>query len=239
MGKGNDDLPWACFQRVRSWFKNHTRPSAAQGPGRRGVFCFKREARRLSDVQRFSKLYYAPLYRKAVTQKWRETYRIHYERAMNDESEANKRMDAVDAAIFIKGVHDSMREALKAGLLDTTITESPDDPEGDNARETQEDEGGEDEEGYPEDDPMAGEIQDGFRVPKVAVWYRNAVMRELWMKASPSQRDAVEEHKKREADGEETDDSDDDIGDDKKRAKRLQDIIRFVRLSGEFMSSHP
>jgi hypothetical protein len=159
---------------------------------------------------------------------------------MNNGPEANKRMDAVDAAILDKDVHDTMREALRAGLLDITIAESPNDAEDDNAEEAQEDEGGEDEEGYPGDDPMAGETQDGFRVPKVAVWYRNAVMRELWMKASPSQRDAVEEHKKREADSEETDDSDDNIADDdKKRAKRLRDIMRFVQLSGEFMSSHP
>ena len=136
---------------------------------------------------------------------------------MNNGPEVNKRMDAVDTAILDKDVHNTMREALRAGLLDITIAESPNDVEDDNAEEAQEDEGGEDEEGYPGNNPMAGETQDGFRVLKVVVWYWNAVIRELWMKASPSQRDAVEEHKKREVDGKETDDSDDNIADDVKK----------------------
>jgi hypothetical protein len=39
-----------------------------------------------------------------------------------------------------------------------------------------------------------------MKVPRVAVWYRNALLREVWETASPSQWEAVEQYQEEEAD---------------------------------------
>jgi hypothetical protein len=54
-------------------------------------------------------------------------------------------------------------------------------------------------------------------------------MGNLWEEASPSQWDAVEQHKKKEEDREKTDDDfNDEMEDDQHMVKRLQIVMKFV-----------
>src|ERR1700722_15060483 len=53
------------------------------GNRKREIFTLKREARKLTDAQRFSKLYYLRRYKGQVTEKWRDTYLTHYEQVAN------------------------------------------------------------------------------------------------------------------------------------------------------------
>jgi hypothetical protein len=69
---------------VGRWFKNHARTSTHVGNRKREVFKLKQETRKLSDAQRFSKLYYQCHYKKPVTSKWRETYLAHYKYMKDD-----------------------------------------------------------------------------------------------------------------------------------------------------------
>jgi hypothetical protein len=225
-------LTTQCLQRVRNWFKNHTCPSVLQHHRKR-LFTFKQhESRKLSNVQQFSKLYYVCHYRKPVTKTWQDFYLTHYKRVKEDLADANvTKCDKV--------IQDSIREDLRAGVLDTIPTEflgAEEDMEitGNNEDE---DEGG-------IDDEPPGESP-GINVPNVAVWFWNAMMRMFYAKASPSQQDAVEEHKMKEED-DETDDSDDEVGDGDKHIKRLQRLLRFVfmdmlsvlELTSSTISSH-
>jgi hypothetical protein len=69
---------------------------------------------------------------------------------------------------------------------------------------------------------------------KVAVWFQNAIMKYLWGNATPGQKGAVEQHKKKEA-GEETEEEleEEEIDSEgalRKQVKRLQDIVMFVTV---------
>jgi hypothetical protein len=126
------------------------------------------------------------------------------------------REESNEAEALEKQVQDSIRNDLGIGLLDITVIAIDDDVD-----ET-EDDGDEEKEDEDEDDLI--------NVPKVAVWYRNAVMKKLWANASPSQKDAVEHYK--EEDEETDEDPDDETGDgngvQRKQVKRLQEVMRYV-----------
>lgn len=164
-------------------------------------------------------------------QKWREMYRRSYEDVQQElETDPNPDFDEV--------AQENIRQALRDNELDIMLVVSPEagDTEDDDARES--DEEGEkqvetekgnrtlaDED---ENEGVAGEYDDDeFRIPKVPVWYRNAIMRDLWLNATASQQAAVEQHKKNEAEGV-VEEIDDGMNDDEKQAKRLQGIIRLV-----------
>lgn len=142
----------------------------------------------------------------------------------------------MDETTLDKQVRESIRNALREGQLDLTIAASPgaeDDEEDDVDFDAENDENEGGDSGAKNSDAPPGESRscetdDSVKVPKVAVWYRNAIMRDLWENASSSQRDAVERHKRKQK-GEETDEDDDEMGDGEKQAKRLRDIMRFVR----------
>lgn len=226
-GSRNKNLP-LCFKRVNTWFKNHNRPSAQITRTRDVIDLSKRDPRKLSAAQRFSKIFYKPLYKKAMTKRWRDTYLVRYKEALDDAAEANTKVDIVDRVDLDKKVHDSIRTDLRGGLLDTALPVSPDDAEDDNSEQNREGEEGDEGD---DDGPSSGE--DDIRVPKIPVWYRNGIIRELWENASPSKRQAVEDYEKAEEDNEEIDE-DDETSDDQKREKRLRDIMRFVRLWWQF-----
>ncbi|KAH9983828.1 hypothetical protein BJV77DRAFT_1072601 [Russula vinacea] len=189
-------------KRVKNWFKNHTRPSTLQGPRKR-LFVFKRcDSRKLSDAQRFSKLYYVRRYKKLVTKTWQDFYLAHYERVKEDVAK-------VDATERDKVVRDSIREDLRAGVLDSVPTK---------ALGAEEDVEDEDITENDEDQEERGGQGTGTRTRT-----RDPQASPL---ASRSQRNAVEEHKMKE-DGEEMDDSDNEVevGDGDKRVKRLNRLL--------------
>ena len=133
--------------------------------------------------------------------------------------------DSTDVKVLDKKVNDSIRKELRAGQLDITVTAAggaEDDEDEDDDEDERDDE--------KDDDDITSEAP---KVPKVAVWYRNAVMAELWTRASPSQRDAVQKHKMEE--GEETDEieefSDDEAEHEQKQTKRLEEITRHVFIN--------
>jgi len=140
---------------------------------------------------------------------------------MEDSTEDVKALD--------RQVYDSIRKELRAGQLDIMVTAAGR-PEDDEDEDDDEDERDDDEKDDDKKD-ISSEALTEIKVPKVAIWYRNAVMVELWMRASPSQRDAVKQHKMEE--GEETDEIE-EFSDDKaehKQIKRLQEITRYVSFS--------
>ncbi|KAH9984517.1 hypothetical protein BJV77DRAFT_1072004 [Russula vinacea] len=159
------------------------------------------DSRKLSDAQRFSKLYYIRRYKKLVTKTWQDFYLAHYERVKEDVAE-------VDATERDKVVRDSIREDLRAGVLDSVPTKVL------GAEEDVEDE---DITKNNEDQEERGDEGTGIRT------------RTRDPQASRSQQNAVEEHKMKE-DGEEMDDSDNEVevGDGDKHVKRLNRLLRFV-----------
>ena len=104
--------------------------------------------------------------------------------------------------------------------------EDEDGEEGENQDgEEGENQDGQEDEDQAEEDAELFSDEVGVNLPKVAVWYRNAVMKNIWEKASPSQRDAVEQYKTKE----DMDDvGDDSMEDDERKVKRLQNLIKFV-----------
>jgi hypothetical protein len=220
----HDNLLLTSEQRVRSWFKNHSRPSTQQGGRKRDVFNLSRETRKLSDVQQFSKLYYHK-FKKAIKKKWQKTYRRHYEHIKEDQTDVDE--DTVD-----KQVHDSIRKDLNAGLLDLNVTAVVDDDDYADEEEDDVDEEKDDNDNKDKDKDKddADDELSSVKVLRVAVWFRNAVMKDLWVKATPAQRDAVEQHRKEEA-GEIEEDGQDENGGDgslRKQVKQLQNVIRHV-----------
>jgi hypothetical protein len=122
-------------------------------------------------------------------------------------------LTATDAKEIEREVTDSIRNDIKAGLVDMTVTAAFS-VEGDEEEE---------------EDTELWSDKASVDLPKVPVWYRNAVMGNLWEEASPSQWDTVEQHKKKEEDREKTDDdSDDEMEDDQHMVKRLQIVMKFV-----------
>jgi hypothetical protein len=98
----------------------------------------------------------------------------------------------------------------------------------------------EDDEDIPEGDEdfeENDEDQEEADVPKVPIWYRNAVMKKMWEKASPSQKDNVEqwkivdESKMEELAGDEADDE----MDDQQKVTRLEEVLRFVTCNIPFI----
>jgi hypothetical protein len=132
-----------------------------------------------------------------------------------------------DAKEIEKQVNDSIRENLRTGQLDITVAAATAScVEGDKG------EGEEDEYQDQEGDIKLSSDEDSTTLPKVAVWYRNAVMKNLWENASPSQRDKVEQYKKKVEDKEEMgDNSNNEMGDDdyaQHKVNRLQKVIKFM-----------
>jgi hypothetical protein len=96
------------------WFKNHNRPSTQMQNGRREIFKFKQDSKKLSDLQYFSKLFYAD-YKGTMTSKWCDTYIAYYHRMKEDPS-----LTVADAKEMVKQVNDSIRKDLQARRLDIT-----------------------------------------------------------------------------------------------------------------------
>lgn len=116
-------------------------------------------------------------------------------------------------------INELIREDLAAGLPDKIDAEASW-PRGDEGYSgPSSDEGEEEDTGLYSDDEASS--------PRVPIWYRNAVMKKLWEKASPSQRDEVEKQKKEE----DEEDSHDWVRDDESvqnKVGRLQSVIKFV-----------
>src|ERR1700722_16150217 len=91
------------------------------GNRKREIFTLKREARKLTDAQRFSKLYYLRRYKGQVTEKWRDAYLTHYQQVPNQLASDSE----VDETTLDKQVRESIRNALREGQLDLTIAASP------------------------------------------------------------------------------------------------------------------
>jgi hypothetical protein len=122
-------------------------------------------------------------------------------------------LTATDTKEIEREVTDSIRNNIKAELVDMTVAVASS-VEGDKEEE---------------EDTKLWSDEASVDLPKVPVWYRNAVMGNLWEEASPSQQDAVEQHKKKEEDREKMDDdSDNEMEDDQHMVKRLQIVIKFV-----------
>ena len=184
------------------------------------MFQLKQDTRKLSDVQRFSKLYHC-YYGEGVSSKWRETYLDHYKRVTED-------LTLTDATEIEKQVIISIKNDLEDGLLDMAVAA------------TSCVEGNEGEEGVPSDeasneasneDSNEDSNEASVNLPKVGIWYRNAVMRELWKNATPSQRYAIEQHKKKEDEKKAVDGPKDEMGDDdnpQHKVKRLRGVIELV-----------
>jgi hypothetical protein len=122
-------------------------------------------------------------------------------------------LTATDTKEIEREVTDSIRNNIKAELVDMTVAVASL-VEGDKEEE---------------EDTKLWSDEASVDLPKVPVWYRNAVMGNLWEEASPSQQDAVEQHKKKEEDREKMDDdSDNEMEDDQHMVKRLQIVMKFV-----------
>jgi hypothetical protein len=161
----------------------------------------------LSDVQGFTKLFY-PSYTRSTRSKWRETY--HAFRRAKVGSVANP--EDID-----REVGRSILKAFQDGQLDLTVPEDFG-AEDDNVEE----EGGNDQD---DEDPETS--SDEVHLPKVPLWYMNAVMAEVWKEASQSQQDAVREYKKTSrmaVDGMEVDENEDM----ENKVTRLERVLKFV-----------
>jgi hypothetical protein len=84
--------------------------------GKREVFKFKQEPKKLSNAQYFSKLYYPCYYKKPITSRWRDTYIAYFHRINEDSS-----LTLADAMKMEQQVNDSIIKDLRARLLDITV----------------------------------------------------------------------------------------------------------------------
>jgi hypothetical protein len=172
----------------------------------------------LSDVQAFSKVYYKKYYKKPVTSKWCNTYIAHHHRIKGDLGST-----VVDEKNMEQQVSESIWNDHIAGLLDVTI----DAVSGANGEE----DGDEDDEDDGEDQNQKDTrlFSDGVNLPQVPLWYRNALTRDVWEQAGPSQKDAVEKYKNHgrktaALGGDETGEGEDD----QQKVTRLGAILRFI-----------
>jgi hypothetical protein len=148
-----------------------------------------------------------------------------------DELEEDDSEVDMDAVALGKLVQESIKKDLDAGSLDLTIVVSPeagddginnDDAEGN--KEDQQKDSGENGDVPPGDNQ--GDQSSDVHVPKVAIWYQNAIMNKLWEDADPSQIEAVEQmNNLDEGEGEMVID---EMEDDEKKTKRLRGMMRFV-----------
>lgn len=127
---------------------------------------------------------------------------------------------------------------MHEGKLDITVvarpetdgdTEDKDDSDGDEEEE-------EDETLGDEDGSVGGNDVDQFNIPVLPLWFINAITLNLWSKATPSQRAAVEQRKN--AKGQKAELSDGEMDDDEKRAKRLHDLLRLMRFDNAVLETH-
>jgi hypothetical protein len=172
----------ARLQRFKSWFKNHDRPSSQTQAKKRSPFEFKKETKKLSDLQCFTKLYYRRYYKKSTQIKWCDTYPTFHRRTREELvlAVAGAETDTdTDENGMEKKVGESMREAHQDGLLDVTVA----------AASVAEVDDGE------EENLEARTSPDGIKLPRVPIWYMNAVMQHALEGASLSQQNAVEDYK--------------------------------------------
>jgi hypothetical protein len=192
-----------------------------QSNQKRGVFTLKQEPKQLSNAQCFLKLYYLQ-YKKSIKARWQEAYLAHYKCVMEDSAE-------IDVKALAKQVSESIRKDLQARLLNITVTATS---EGDDdVGKGEDDEDGND--GCQEVEDLDDDSHKSVIMPKVAVWYWNAVVGNLWANATPSQQDAVKWHRQQEEEGEETDEDldnelEDGEGAQQKQVKQLQEVITYV-----------
>ena len=83
------------------------------------MFKLKREQKRLTDTQCFSKLFYVKYYRDPITLKWRETYLAYYNKRIKEEDPR-----LTDAEEIEQQVQDDIRSDLRARRLDITVAAS-------------------------------------------------------------------------------------------------------------------
>lgn len=169
----------------------------------------QRETRKLSETNRFSKLFYKSRYKKPLASKWKETYLSYYER-MKDA------LTDTDTNGVEKQVSDAIRSDLSARLLDITIVAAPEESED---VERKEDTERDEDAGSEEAESSEDENEDKIKLPRVPVWYRNALLKELLDNASPSQKEAVERYEEERAH---------QAQDPNNQNERLLDIARFV-----------
>lgn len=137
-------------------------------------------------------------------------------------------LTVVDAKDIEKLIVKSMMEDNRAGLLDiTAVAASGDEDKGEEERDQDEEH---DEDVEVEDEDRGREegntFQDGGEVvkfPKVAMWYRNAIIDKCWNEATPSQKDAVDKRKMQGTNTKMAASADDDD-----KVTRLDEIILFV-----------
>jgi hypothetical protein len=113
-----------------------------------------------------------------VRQKWQKTYRDYYN------------MERPHADVNLIEVCNLIRGDLMAGNLNITLPNSA----GDNNAQ-QGDSEGEEQEDKEEEDDTSPWAHDGIKVPRLAVWYLNALVKKLSVNASPSQKDAIGKYK--------------------------------------------
>ena len=214
----NDDghLPLTCShtsQRVKTWFKNHYRPSK-KNPEQKDEFKLELLSKRRSNVQHFSKLYHNHYYKKLAESKWRETYLVYYGRVIGHSSHST----ATDAK-EVKQVSDAIRKDLRARLLDIAVVV----PWG----EVDEREDGDEDQASL---PVGEDLEASINLPETPIWFRNAVSRDLWEKASLHQKDAVEDKKKEEEEkaGGDFNGEVDETEEDDHKVKRLRAVLEFV-----------
>jgi hypothetical protein len=73
-----------------------------------------------------------------------------------------------------------------------------------------------------------GLSSDEVNPPNVPIWYRNAMTRQMWEEASPSEKEAVEQYKIDEANKMSTLVSDEMGEDDWQKVTRLEGVVLFV-----------
>src|SRR6266849_4291024 len=108
--------------------------------------------------------------------------------------------------------------------------EDQDGEEGENqdGEEGEENQDGQEDEDQAEEDAELFSDEVSVNLPKVTIWYQNAVMKNIWEKASLSQRDVVEQYKTKDDIDDMGDVGDASMEDDKWKVKRLQNLIKFV-----------
>jgi hypothetical protein len=178
------------------------------GNQKRELFKLTKNPKKLSPINRFSKLFYKRCYKGPITSKWKETYLSYYERMEHD-------LDTADPETVEKKVRDAIRQDLRAGSLDITVVAAKED-EGESEGEVEDEDGEEDDEVEEvEEDDEVEEVEEELedeaglssyeasdvKLPTVPVWYRNAVLKDLLEKASPSQKQRVEQYEKEVDDG--------------------------------------
>jgi hypothetical protein len=183
--------------------------------------------RKHTDVQGFTKVFYKRHFIKPTRSKWHKTYREYYRRrsAPNVDDPDDGEMhhdagemhpDAEEMEVERDPVSESIRLDIQDELLDVTVEAVP----------SFEVDDGEEEEEDGEDD---GEEQlDDVNVPKVPLWYVNAVMKKAWEGASQSQRDAVEKYKKAAITDDEMELEAVEGEDNERKVTRLKSLLRFV-----------